>query len=156
MKNVVTLLLLMTLIGCNSQEKEKPEEKQFTETQPQEKWKVQKEYDEQGNLIRYDSVYSWTYSNVQGDSIQVNLDSVMDTFKNYFEETSSFRWDDYFSYFPKNDSLLLNDFFKPDYFFENWKRQHPEFENMIRQMDSTRNEFLKKFYPGLQESKNYE
>ena len=35
---------------------------------PEEKWDVHKEYDEFGNLIKYDSIYSWSYSNVNQES----------------------------------------------------------------------------------------
>lgn len=152
MKNMAMLFLLFSIVGCNGQEKEKLEKKE-TELKPKGEWKVQKEYDKHGNLIKYDSIYSWSYSNIKGDSLNINLDSIMDSFRNYFNDTSPFKWKEDFSYFPKNDSLLMNDFFRDDYFFKNWKRQQLEMEKIMRQMDSTRNEFLRKFHPGLMESK---
>ena len=47
----------------------------------------------------------------------------------------------------------MRDFFKEDYFFNQWKQEPQDVENMIKQMDSTRNLFLKRFHPGLLESK---
>lgn len=40
-----------------------------------------------------------------------------------------------------------------DYFFKNWKQDYSEMEMMMRKMDSSRNEFLKRFHPGLIESR---
>ncbi len=37
--------------------------------QPKEDIKVNKEYDENGYLIRYDSTYTYYYSNIEGDEI---------------------------------------------------------------------------------------
>ena len=158
MKKFIILLLVLVITGCNSQEKKNKQEenknKDTTIVKPKEKWDVHKEYDEFGNLIRYDSIYSWSYSNVKGDSLQVNLDSIMDSFKKHFLINSPSKWRDDFSYFPKNDSLFMNDFFKDDYFLRNWQSQHSLLEEMIKRMDSSRNAFLKHFYPGLIESKD--
>lgn len=157
MKKLTTLLLMFIIIGCNSQEKEKKQiEKNIKEdsiVKPEEKWDVHKEYDEFGNLIKYDSIYSWSYSNVKGDQFRVNLDSIMDSFKGYFDKNTPFKWHEDFAYFPKKDSLFMNDFFKQDYFIRNWQMQHSEIEEMIKKMDSSRNAFLKNYYPGLMESK---
>jgi len=149
------LLMLFALTACNSQEKEKPKAKEEVENEilPKEKWEVKKEYDEFGNLIKYDSLYVWKYSNVQGDSIEINLDSIMDNFRSHFQGTTPFKWDEYFSYFPKNDSLLNDDFFSKDYYLKNWERQEKELFEFIKQIDSSRNAYLKKYYPGLMESK---
>ena len=155
-KIAIYLLLFILFVGCNSQEKEKQEtqtdKKEKAIIKPQEKWDVKKEFDEFGNLIKYDSIYSYSYSNIKGDTIQVNLDSVMNSFKGYFEENTPFKWNEHFSYFPQNDSLFMNDFFKDDFFYNQWNRHPLDISKMMRQMDSTRNDFLKKFYPGLMQS----
>lgn len=156
MKKAIILLLVFTITGCNSQDKKKKQATSdkidTTIVKPKEAWDVHKEYDELGNLIKYDSIYSWSYSNIEGDSLRVNLDSIMDSFKGYFDKNQAFKWQDDFSYFPENDSLLMNDFFKKDYFFRNWQSQHSELDKMIKKMDSSRNAFLKRFHPGLLES----
>ena len=76
----------------------------------------------------------------------------MDTFKNYFKNTMPFNENMYFSYFPKNDTLFMKDFFKKDYFFDNWKKDNSQLDRIIMEMDSVRNSFLRKFHPGLMES----
>ena len=83
----------------------------------------------------------------------MNLDSIMDSFSRYFEEKTPFKMNDRLFYFPQNDSLFMNDFFKGDYFFNQWKQRPLDVEQIIKQMDSTRNLFLKRFHPGLLESK---
>ncbi|MDG1729451.1 MAG: hypothetical protein P8K68_07615 [Algibacter sp.] len=161
MKRSIILLLVLMFIGCNHQVKEKevPEIDSYeiaqdhTAVKPKEKWDVRKEYDEFGNLIKYDSIYSWSYSDIKGDSLRVNLDSIMDSFQRYLGDNMPNTWNQDFSYFPKHDSLFMNDFFEDDYFFRNWQNQHSELESMIKHMDSTRNLFLKRFHPGLLESK---
>lgn len=156
MKNLVLWMLVFTFISCTAQEKEKNEAKmeaqKETDEKPKAKWNVYREYDEDGNLIKYDSTYVWSYSNIQGDSLKVNLDSVMDSFRGYFEFKTPFIWEDHFMYFPKNDSLLKEDFFRDDYYFKNWERDHSDLEEMIKKMDSVRNQFLKEYHPGLKES----
>ncbi|NJB70389.1 hypothetical protein GGR42_000851 [Saonia flava] len=157
MKKAIAFLLLLLVAGCNGQEKEKPEikkeEKKETAEKPKGQWEVKKEYDEFGNLIKYDSIYSYSYSNIEGDSLKVNLDSIMDSFRDFFDERVPFSWKDRFSYFPETDSLFMKDFFTEDYFFKNWEKQHSELQEMMKKMDSTRNAFLKKYHPGLLESK---
>ncbi|ARV14789.1 hypothetical protein [Polaribacter sp. SA4-12] len=160
MKKIINLLVILIIISCNSPKKEQQQgennqqEKDKTIVKPKEKWDVHKEYDEFGNLIKYDSIYLWSYSNVKGDSLRVNLDSIMNSFKVHFDENSPFKWNEDFSFFPKKDSLFMSDFFKEDYFLRNWKTQHAELEKMIKRMDAERNAFLKKYHPGLLQSRD--
>ena len=161
MKNIIILLLLLVFMGCNRQNKEKEVQEidsneivqDHTAVKPKGKWDVKKEYDEFRNLIKYDSTYAWSYSNIKGDSLRVNLDSIMDSFKGYINENKIFKWDEDFYYFPQNDSLFMSDFFKEDYFFRNWQSEYTRFEEIMKRMDSTRNLFLKRFHPGLMDSK---
>ena len=153
MKHVVAFLFILAITGCMGQEKEKDEiskdEKQEMAQEPKGQWEVHKEYDDLGNLIKYDSIYSYDYSNTKDDSIKINLDSIMDSFRGYFEDKVPFDWKRDFSYFPKTDSLFMKDFFKEDYFYKNWERHHSDIEDMIKKMDSVRNAFLRKHHPGL-------
>lgn len=157
MKKIVILLLALVIISCNNQKKEEEQaqnvKKDSTIVKPKESWDVQKAYDEFGNLIKYDSIYTWSYSNIEGDDVRINLDSIMDNFKGFFGKNSPSNWNDEFSYFPEVDSLFINDFFKKDYFFDHWKQKSMDIDEMLKQMDSTRNMFLKRFHPGLMESR---
>ena len=155
MRTIFACIVLLSLTACTGQQKEQQEGKKAAQTEvdtPKGAWEVRKEYDEYGNLIRYDSVYTWSYSNIQGDSVQVNLDSIMDRFRAHLESDSLFLWRDRFSYFPKADSLFMKEFFDEDYFFRNWEKQQQDMRELMRKMDSSRNAFLKRFHPGLMES----
>ncbi|MBT8301728.1 MAG: hypothetical protein KJO63_10370, partial [Maribacter sp.] len=81
MKRIIAILVVLTFMGCKGQEKEKKdvskEEKQEKPQEPNGQWEVHREYDEAGNLIKYDSIYSYSYSNKNGDSVKINLDSIM-------------------------------------------------------------------------------
>ena len=149
MKTITLIpIIVMTFLSCNAQEKKEDLNKM---NQPKESWNVNKKVDKNGNVTQYDSTYTWSYSNLNGDSITVNLDSVMQSFNDFFKDSSPYDWNDHLSFFPQ-DSLLMNSFFNDDYFFNNWEQQNFDMEQMMHQMDSIRNEYLKKFYPGLMES----
>ncbi|MEH6769070.1 hypothetical protein [Maribacter arcticus] len=155
MKTHIIVILVLLFTACKGQEKE-PLTNQVEKDsviEPKGSWNVNKEYDELGNLIKYDSVYSYSYTNVKGDSLNVNLDSIMGSFRKYFKESAPFEWKDDFLFSPENDSLFMSDFFRDDYFFNQWERQPIEIEELMQKMDSTRNAFLKRFHPGLMESK---
>jgi len=153
MKKIMAFLLVLTLTGGKGQDKEKQDvpkdEQQEMAQEPKGQWEVHKEYDDQGNLIKYDSIYTHSYSNIEGDSVRINLDSLMDSFRGYFEEKVPFEWKKDFSYFPKADSLFMKDFFQEDYFYRNWKEHHSDIEQMMKKMDSLRNAFMRKHHPGL-------
>ena len=87
--------------------------------------------------------------NQNGESLIINLDSIMDEFRGYFNEETPYKWKKDFSYFPDTDSLFMKDFFTDDYFFRNWQEHQDEIEKMIKKMDSSRNAFLRKYHPGL-------
>lgn len=102
--NVILLIILLFSITINAQKKDSIK-------QPEEKIEVNKEFDEDGNLIRYDSIYSYSSSNLKMDAKRI--DSIMNHFfpnreSNPFGNT----FDDFgFSnLFPKNfsnfDSIL--------------------------------------------------
>lgn len=156
MKNIMAIILVLLFMACKGQEKDKQEvkdnQKKDLPEKPKKEWEVHREYDEQGNLIRYDSVYRYAYPNIDGDSIRVNLDSIMNSFRSYFDDHVPSKWKDGFSYFPETDSLFMKDFFNRDYFFDRWERQPLDMQEMMRKMDSTRNSFLRKYHPGLLES----
>ena len=144
-------LVAMSFVACHAQDQKEEITKQ--ETQPKESWRVNKEVDNNGNVIRYDSTYTWSYSIMNGDTNTVQLDSVMDSFDDFFKTQLPFLWSNHFSFSPHHDSLLRNNFFKPNYFFDQWEQQHFNVKKMLQEMDSIRNEFLNKNYPGLMDSK---
>lgn len=113
---------------------------------PKVHYNVHKVYDKNGNLISYDSTYSWSYHHgSMGKSIDV--DSVMRKFLPYFRQnfpnadTKSMR--QHFLGMP--DSAMILDFFNNKNFFDQWQGQLFNFQQQIREMDSLRNQFFKQF-----------
>lgn len=81
------LMLLLPLAACH--EPSRGQEKAVDDTaatdstrKPDVKIRVNKRYDEKGNLVGFDSLYSSYYSSVPGDT--PNLDSMMNNFEAYF------------------------------------------------------------------------
>jgi hypothetical protein len=64
---------------------------------PQTEIKVNKEYDKNGNLVRFDSSYSYYYSNVAGDTVL--QDSILNAFKAHFNQHYFFSNEPFFNDF---------------------------------------------------------
>ena len=107
--------------------------------QPKEDIKVNKEYDENGNLIRYDSTYTYYYSNIEGDEIVA--DSIFNNFRNMFENNYSFSTMPYFNDLFFEDSLLKYGFYKNDFFHERFMNNMQQMERLFWEMDSIKNKF---------------
>ena len=108
--------------------------------QPKEDIKVNKEYDENGNLIRYDSTYTYYYSNIEGDEIAA--DSIFNNFRNMFEDNYSFSTMPYFNDLFSEDGLLKYDFYKNDFFHERFMNNMQQMERLFWEMDSIENKFF--------------
>ena len=97
--------------------------------------KVNRQYDENGNLIKYDSTYSYSFSNFGNDSIM--NDSIFRNLNNvfFFSDPPSFN-NQFFQ-----DSLFNNDFFRKDFFSTPFF--DPEIMNkFFQEIDSINNSFI--------------
>jgi hypothetical protein len=108
---------------------------------PQVSSKVNKRYDDKGNLVSYDSTYCWSYS-YKGDQLQhLTADSMTSAIRKLYRG------------FPLPNNGLDNagrtdDFFlSPDYFMQSWQAHYFNMENLMRQIDSLRNVYLNKSCP---------
>ena len=103
--------------------------------------KVNKHYDDKGNVIGFDSTYTSFYSNIEGDTLK--MDSLMRSFDRHFNlgQTSFFgrNFDSLFF----NDSLRYRDFFHDDFFLRRYELNDSYLRNMMRQMDSLKNSFYR-------------
>ncbi len=145
MKKMIFLwVLLMAGFTTEAQIEQNSQQKQVNK--PKIQVKVNKVYDENGNIIRYDSTYSWSYSsgNKKG---QIDVDSLMQRFMPYFHEHFPDALSREFSnpFFQSNDSSMMLDFFNNDHFFKQWQNQLFDFQKQIREMDSVKREFFKHF-----------
>jgi hypothetical protein len=106
---------------------------------PQVKIKVNKQYDNKGNVIGFDSTYTSYYSNIKGDTVR--MDSIMKSFDQYFDlnHASFFRHE--FTPLFFNDSLRYPDFFHRDYFMKRYELNDRYMRGMMGRMDSIKNHF---------------
>lgn len=147
---MLLLMLMLSFFGCNAQEKEKKNDDLGAETDksaiPKGNWKVNKEFDEDGNLISYDSTYVYSYSTVEGDTVyNKDVDEIFKNFRQFYENHQIGGHLGLMNSF-LNDSLYGEpNFFEDDFFSDRMMSKH--FQEQIRQMDSMRNEFLKENYP---------
>ena len=137
--DLIAIALSVTLISCNGQTNNKSKN-DITTAEPQTNIKVDKQYDSNGNLIKYDSSYSFYYSNIKDDK---NMgDSIFSNFKSQFNRKYSFSNDPYFSDFFFQDSLLKYDFYKKDFFLNRFRNNMKMMDSLFWGMDSLKNSFF--------------
>jgi len=134
---ILAIALSMTIQSCNGQKNEK--DKDLSQNLPQTNIKVNKEYDKNGNIIKYDSTYSAYYSNIKGDTLL--RDSIFDNFKTQFNEKYFFSTQPYFNNFFFTDSLLGYDFYKKDFFYKRFRNNTNYMDKLFHEMDSIKNSF---------------
>jgi hypothetical protein len=147
MRHLITIALALsiTLLSCTGQTKNA--EKQKVNNLPQTNIKVNKEYDKNGNIIKYDSTYSSFYSNIRADSIL--RDSIFKNFKKQFNRSYFFSNQPYFRDFFFTDSLLRYDFYKKDFFFNRYRNNMNRMDSLFREMDVMKDDFFnKQIQPG--------
>jgi hypothetical protein len=148
------LLFSLVIISCKGQTNEN--KKCFNSNiknkiEPKIDIKVNKEYDDKGNLIRYDSTYSYFYSNIENDSLL--KDSIFNNFKTFFNQEYQFSNDPFFNELFFQDSLLQYDFYNHDFFFDRFKKNQLHINQLFRQMDSLKNYFFNQQFPKLMKEK---
>ncbi len=142
MKKIMTVLFFMSLIftGCNGQKNKNTEDK-TDKNQPETNIIVNKEYDEDGNIIKYDSTYSYYYSNIENN--QFVGDSLFNSFRKQFNKRYSFSDDPFFNNIFFQDSLLNFDFYKKDFFKDRFTKNWQHMNELFQEMDSVKNDFFK-------------
>ncbi|MCK0190377.1 hypothetical protein [Arenibacter sp. F20364] len=165
-KFVFTLLLGMLLTGCqaqvdNSNAKDDLAGKHsdsLTADKPKISWKVDKKYDEAGNVIGYDSIYSYYYDNLKNLPKDMNLDSIMGSFKFFSrDDLSSFMEDHNFGQFMDVDSLMNGHHYFDDFFERQRSNGFSDMRELFRHMDSLQNMMMERhrnFKPDASEEKS--
>lgn len=148
MKRTWILFIAVTIVlsSCNGQEKQNKNDKlSDVQNAPKENVKVNKEYDEDGNLISYDSTYTYFYSNIKNDRLAE--DSIFNNFRNMFESKYPFSYKPYFNDLFFEDSLMKYDFYKEDFFTKRFLQNMEQAEKMFQEMDSVKNKYFMKQFP---------
>lgn len=143
------LLTMMILSSCNGQtkgqESDRKKNNEITQLdsayKPKVNIKVNRHFDDKGNLVGFDSTYSSFYSNIQGDTAE--MDSLFNRFDRYFNRNHSSFFERQFNSLFFRDSLLYPDFFHRDFFMKRYQLNDAYMKNMMKQMDSIKNKFYK-------------
>jgi hypothetical protein len=150
----VALLLMLLLPACHGtngqhdEQKNKPLASSDSASKPKVNIKVNRRYDDKGNLVGFDSTYSSYYSNVKGDT--AGMDTLMHSFDRYFKNNHASFFNDEFKPLFFEDSLRYPDFFHRDFFLKRYELNDQYMRNMMHEMDSIKN----KFYHEREETKN--
>lgn len=116
-RTLITLLLAASIVSCHAQQEKKKTE--VSSNQPVTSWKVNKQYDNKGNLVRYDSTYSYSYSS-SGNSAEA--DSLMQQFRQQWN--TQFNFGGLFRHpFPMFTDSLFSDIALPGHFSQQWSKQ---------------------------------
>ena len=125
-------LFCLLFFNCSAQNKQKSD---GNTTKPDENIQVNKEYDEHGNLIKFDSIYSYSYSS----NGKLN-DSIKMQFQRHFN-THSFFNDSFYDDFFKRDSITGH-FNHQNFFIDGFKNQDEKIKSMMKRMDSIQQLFF--------------
>ncbi|HEY8936305.1 MAG TPA: hypothetical protein VIM65_13825 [Cyclobacteriaceae bacterium] len=137
------VLLAGMLQSCNNDTKGQTAQAKAGDSLPEPKVdiKVNRRYDEKGNMIGFDSTYTSYYSNMSGDTSQ--MDSLMGSFDRYFQQEHSSFFGRQFDPLFFNDSTRYPDFFHDDFFLRRYELNDPYMRGMMYRMDSIKNSFYK-------------
>jgi hypothetical protein len=151
MKKCITLfaIFLLGLTSCQSQTKKNKEvvkenQKEKTEI-PKGSWRVDKQFDENGNLIRYDSVYTWSSNDTINNLSLLDKDSLLSNFESkFYSRFSKFKSQGYEDIFGK-DSLFGNYFFNKNFFNSDFGIDFMNLHKIHKQMIERQKKFLDKY-----------
>lgn len=154
MKKIVFALMLgLVVSGCQAQSdqgKTKDEladknRDSLSENKPKISWKVDKKYDEQGNVIGYDSIYSYSFDNFRNLPSGMNLDSIINSMKIFSQgDLPSFMEDHDLGPVFGRDSLHPGNQFFEDFFERQRNNNFSDMQELFQQMDSLQNMMMEK------------
>lgn len=152
-RQLVLLFAVLSLAGCNGQEhkEKKKEEQSEVSEKPKGSWKVNREFDENGNLVRYDSIYSYSSTDELEDFAEMDRDSIFKSFQSQFSR--SFRGFDPIMEggFFTSDSLFMKNFFADDFFENDFGQDFKDLDQMHKRMQAMQRRFLKRYHSGFKD-----
>jgi hypothetical protein len=154
MKKYILLFMVgLISISCIGQKNEQKTEVKESEEKlvepPKGTWKVNKEFDEKGNLISYDSIYSWS-SNGKFDNLSFSdKDSLMQSLKSrFFTNYLGFEKEGFEPIFSK-DTLSIKGYFNDDFFGSNLGNEFMDVDKLRQQMIAWQKKFSEKYQSGF-------
>ncbi|MCX7549311.1 hypothetical protein [Xanthomarina sp. F2636L] len=149
-KHVLLFMVGLLSVSCNGQKNEHKkadanESDGKLVEQPKGSWKVEREFDNSGNLIRYDSIYSWSSDNKLDNLSSLDRDSLMQSFKSKFFENYSGYANQGFEGVFSQDSLFSKYFFNDDFFGSDFGNDFIDIDRLRQQMIARQKKFLEKY-----------
>lgn len=144
--------LLLALNSCqgqkNKENKMTKEENNKEVAQPKGSWKVDREFDENGNLIRYDSVYTWSSDSLD-NLADLDRDSLLNNFESkFYSHFSQFKNQGFGDIF-EPDSLFSKRFFNDGFFESDFGEDFMELDRIRKRMMERQRRFLEKYRSDL-------
>ncbi len=155
----ILLLAAFLTTGCNSQQnksKEESDKKEEVATEtPKGSWKVNREFDEAGNLIRYDSIYSWSSGDDLEELATFDRDSTLKSMQSrFYRNFSQFDFDEEgFGDLFAEDSLFTKRFFNDDFFENDFGKDFLDIDKMHERMEAMQKRFLDRYKPLIEPEK---
>ncbi|WP_159024064.1 hypothetical protein [Formosa sp. L2A11] len=142
MKKILLITLVALLgIGCKGQESKADESNIVT---PKGTWKVDKKFDDQGNLVQYDSIYSWSSNKLDKLSVK-DKDSLMQSFRSkFFNDLSGLDSQDFEDSFSQ-DSLFSKQFFNHDFFESHFQKDFVNMDDLRKEMIAEQKKLIKEY-----------
>lgn len=123
-------IFFLLFFNCSGQQKNEE-----NNVKPDENITVNKAYDEEGNLTRYDSIYSYSYSS----NGKLN-DSIKMQFQRHFKNHSFFNESFYDDFFERDS--ISGEFNHENFFFDGFMNQDEGIKSMMKRMDSIQQLFF--------------
>ncbi|WP_299781381.1 hypothetical protein [uncultured Formosa sp.] len=145
-KYVLITLVALLAISCNGQnDKAENNEAKI----PKGTWKVDKEFDNNGNLIKYDSIYSWSSHDTIKNLSLKEQDRLMQRFRSkFFNDFSDLNHQEFEDIFTQ-DSLFSKHFFNDDFFESHFKKDFVNIDDLRKQMIAEQKRLMEKYESGI-------
>jgi hypothetical protein len=144
-KSILFFLVAVLATSCNGQDSKhlksgsaKSDTTKDSIAEPNERWQVNKEIDENGNIIRYDSIYSWSSN---GLLRSIDADSLIDQMQQRMKKQFSTFQGPRHLQSTEQDSIIKQ-FFSDDIFNSPLRSNFPDINVIIRQMEAMRQHFF--------------
>jgi hypothetical protein len=134
------LIVFFFLLSASSFAQKDTSKEKNEKAMPEESIQVNKEYDENGNLIRFDSIRALYYSSINVVDEEV-ADSLMVKIKKMMKE-DNLRKNSFFDNLFSGDSLLKSEFKKDDFFNNFYKENIDGMGGFFKKMDTLKNNFF--------------
>jgi hypothetical protein len=143
------------LASCSAQsenENKTTDNASSNKNEPQENITINKTFDENGNLIQYDSTYTYFYSNIEGKP--EIADSIFGEFRKEFNTQYPFLSTPFFDDYFFDEAFLQKHFYMEDFFSNSFKENLESMNKLFMNMDSMKNQFFENQFPQSNDKTN--